>query len=58
MIIICGEKDEDCLPQCKLFEKKAAVSELDVKVIYIEALGHDYPENFSEIIGESGIVEI
>lgn len=50
ILIICGEEDEDCLPQCKKLEAKAIESDIDIKVLYIEGLGHDYPENFSEIV--------
>lgn len=50
VMIICGEEDEDCLPQCKLLETKASEMGLNIKAIYIEKLGHDYPENFNEII--------
>ncbi|MGF7056425.1 alpha/beta fold hydrolase [Brassicibacter mesophilus] len=50
VLIICGNDDEDCLPQCKTFEVKAIDEGLDVNALYIEGLGHDYPENFNEII--------
>ena len=50
MIIICGEEDKDCLPQCKLLEVKALDMGLNINSIYIEKIGHDYPEMFNEIV--------
>lgn len=50
VLIICGNDDEDCLKQCKIFESKLIEEELDVNTLYIEDLGHDYPENFNEIV--------
>lgn len=50
VIIICGEEDKDCLPQCKLLEVKALDMGLNINSIYIEKLGHDYPEMFNKIV--------
>lgn len=50
ILIICGEDDEDCLSQCNKLEAKAVESKINIKVFYIEGLGHDYPKNFSEIV--------
>ena len=45
-LIICGKEDQDCLPQCKLFESKSKELGLKLKSIYIDELGHEYPEDF------------
>jgi len=50
VLMICGKEDEDCLPQCQLFEKKANELDLEIKTHYIDGLGHDYPENFQELV--------
>ena len=50
VLIICGNDDEDCFSQCKTFEANAIEEGLDVSALYIEGLGHDYPENFNEIV--------
>jgi len=50
VLIICGEEDEDCLPQCQLFETKAKELGLKIKTHYMDGLGHDYPENFQELV--------
>ncbi|MBS4535347.1 alpha/beta hydrolase [Clostridium sp. D2Q-14] len=50
VLIICGNDDEDCLPQCKTFEAKAIEKGLDINALYIEGLGHDYPGSFNEIV--------
>lgn len=46
VLIICGKEDQDCLPQCKLFELKGKEIGLKLESIYIDELGHEYPENF------------
>jgi len=50
VFLICGEADDDCFTLCKLFEAKAHEFGLDCKVLFLEGLGHEYPENFNELI--------
>jgi len=50
VLIICANNYEVCLPQCKTFEIRAVEEGLDVNFSYIEGLGHNYPENFNEIV--------
>lgn len=52
VLIICGQKDEDCLPQSKEFESKAKELGLKCKAVYIDDLSHGYPNNFKEIVEE------
>lgn len=50
VLMICGNNDEDCFLQCKVFETIAHEHDINIKAIYIEGLGHDYPEHFQEIV--------
>jgi hypothetical protein len=50
ILLICGDRDEDCMPQCLRFEAKAKAYGLKIDVHYIDGLGHDYPDNFEEIV--------
>jgi predicted esterase len=52
VLIICGKEDQDCLSQCKLFESKGKELGLKLKSIYIDNLGHEYPENFLDMVGD------
>lgn len=52
VIIICGELDEDCMPQCQLFESKANEFALKCEFKYISDMGHEYPSNLKEIINQ------
>lgn len=52
VVINCGLSDEDCLPHCKIFEKKASELGLECTIRYIEDLGHEYPEDLSAYIKE------
>ena len=50
VLIICGNEDEDCLPQCLKFESKGKELGLNINTNYIDGLGHEYPFNFKDII--------
>lgn len=50
VLLICGEKDEDCLPLCDKFIKKANKYNVNITNHIIDGLNHDYPENFDKII--------
>ncbi len=52
VVIICGELDEDCMPQCKMFEKRAMALAFEYKRNYIKDLAHEYPKNLIEIVSE------
>ena len=41
--IICGENDDDCLPNARKFADEAVKQGLDCKLQIIEGLGHSYP---------------
>lgn len=50
VLVICGTLDEDCLPLAKEFVKEAKAYGIPVKEIWVEGLGHDFPEDLEEII--------
>jgi len=52
VLIVCGKKDKDCYPLCRLFENKADKLGLKIKRFYIDDLDHQYPSNFLEIISK------
>lgn len=53
VVIICGELDEDCMPQCQLFESKSNELGLKCEIKYIKDMGHEYPANLKEIINQN-----
>ncbi|MDA3812099.1 MAG: hypothetical protein PF518_17405 [Spirochaetaceae bacterium] len=52
VLIICGLNDKDCLSQSLIFESKAKESGLECQAIFTEGLGHEYPNDFIEIVSE------
>lgn len=46
--IVCGKKDEDCLPNAFRLEADAKNNNLPIEVHYIEDLGHVYPDDLDE----------
>ncbi len=52
VVLICGELDEDCMPQCRLFEKRAMALNFEYKQNYIKDISHEYPKNLVEMVSE------
>lgn len=52
VLLICGLKDEDCLNLSLEFDKNAKAMGLKGKTVFIEGLGHEYPDHFKDIISE------
>lgn len=52
VVMICGQRDEDCMPLCKLFEDKANELEFKYKAIYLNELGHAYPKDLTMMISK------
>src|SRR6056297_1686586 len=52
VLIICGKEDQDCYPQCKLFESQSKEHGLKINSIYIDNLGHGYPDDFLDMVGD------
>ena len=50
VLLICGAKDEECLPLSRLFTSKARELGLQCKEVFIDDLGHAYPDNLESII--------
>lgn len=48
MVLICGVLDEDCMPQCRLFEERAKVLGYEYIQNYIEGMSHEYPTDLVE----------
>lgn len=52
MLVICGLNDEECLSQSIELDKKSKEMGLNCKTVLVEGLGHEYPDQFKEIILE------
>ncbi len=52
VVLFCGELDEDCMPQCRLFEDRATVLDFKYKRNYMKDMSHDYPKNLIAIVNE------
>lgn len=52
ILMICGLNDEVSLSQCLEFDKKSKEIGLNCKTVLIEGLGHEYPDQFKEIVSE------
>ncbi len=52
VVIICGELDEDCMPQCRLFEERAMELGFEYKRNYMKDMSHEYPKNLVAMVGE------
>ena len=50
VLIICGKEDQDCYPQCKLFESQSKEHGLKINSIYLDKLGHGYPDDFLNMV--------
>lgn len=50
VLLICGRKDEDCLPLSRLFVSNARELGLNCKEVFIDDLGHAYPDHLESII--------
>lgn len=48
MVLICGVLDEDCMPQCRLFEERAKALGYEYIQNYIEGMSHEYPVDLVE----------
>lgn len=51
-VLICGELDEDCMPQCRLFEERAKALGFKYKQNYLEGMSHEYPENLVALVSQ------
>ena len=52
VVIICGRRDEDCMPLCKFFEDKANELGFKYQSIYLKEFGHAYPNDLTKLISE------
>ncbi len=52
VVVICGELDEDCMPQCRLFDERAKELGFEYKKNYIKDMSHEYPNNLVELVNE------
>ena len=52
VIIICGAKDTDCLEPSKTLASALINSGTAVKSIWVNELGHEFPDDFKEIVGD------
>jgi len=50
VLLICGRKDADCLPLSTLFASKAHELGLQCTPVFIDGLGHDYPDTFKTVV--------
>ncbi len=50
LILVCGEQDEDCMPQCRLFEERAIELSFEYRRSYIEGMSHEYPEELAAMV--------
>ncbi|WP_422485816.1 TPR end-of-group domain-containing protein [Gudongella sp. DL1XJH-153] len=52
VLIICGTKDLDCLDRSKILFNELINNGNSVKGVWVNDLGHDFPEDFEEIVAE------
>ncbi len=52
VLIICGTEDTDCLKRSMTFFNELKNAEVPIKSIWVNNLGHDFPEDFDEIAVE------
>ncbi|MCR3956269.1 MAG: hypothetical protein NUK57_08205 [Gudongella sp.] len=52
VMIICGAKDPDCLEPSKTLASALINNEVVVKSVCVNELGHEFPEDFKEMVSE------
>ena len=52
VMIICGAKDHDCLEPSKTLASALINNGVVVKSIWVNELGHEFPDDFKEIVGD------
>jgi hypothetical protein len=50
--LICGKNDKDCAPLVEKFIAKAGERKISCGVQWVEGLGHNYPDDFSDILNK------
>lgn len=48
--VLCGTKDEDCLPFAKILVEEAKAHDLDVRYKWMNGLNHEYPDELNEVL--------
>jgi len=50
ILMVCGQNDEVSLSQCVEFDKSAKEAGLKCRTILVDGLGHEYPNDFRDIV--------